>query len=97
MNRKGVALSYLNRQEDSIKAFDACIQKFGNETDTIIKQQVAWAMCRKGNALDDLKRYDDAIKAYDACIEKFSNETDTIIKKILRKGYALQGICSLQA
>ncbi|MBQ5773595.1 MAG: tetratricopeptide repeat protein, partial [Acetobacter sp.] len=81
----GLALSYLNRKEDAIKAYDALIQKFSNETDTAIKQNVAWAMKNKGVALSNLKRYDDAIKAYDACIQKFSNETDIEIQKIIKE------------
>ncbi|MBO6044066.1 MAG: hypothetical protein J6P47_06370, partial [Acetobacter sp.] len=44
MKNKGVSLSYLDRKEDAIKAFDALIQKFGNETDIAIKQTVAEAM-----------------------------------------------------
>ena len=51
MNNKGEGLSNLDRKEDAIKAFDACIEKFGNETDTTIKQYVAEATDEKGALL----------------------------------------------
>ena len=40
MNNKGFALSNLNRKKESIKAFDACIEKFSNETDKEIQEIV---------------------------------------------------------
>ena len=64
MRNKGVALSSLERYDDAIKAYDALLQKFSNETDTEIKQQVAEAMNNKGVALAKLKREEDVIKAF---------------------------------
>ena len=44
MFKKGDCLFHLDRHDDAIKACDACIEKFGNETDTEIKQIVALAI-----------------------------------------------------
>ena len=63
MNCKGLALSYLDRKEDAIKAYDACIQKFGNETDIAIKQTVAEAM-----------RYKSIVLSGNFCREQFLEE-----------------------
>ena len=40
MYEKGDRLYYLNRYDDAIKAYDACIQKFSNETEDEVTADV---------------------------------------------------------
>ncbi|MBQ5470196.1 MAG: hypothetical protein IIT54_06285, partial [Acetobacter sp.] len=88
---------HLAEKENSLAAYalalyDELLQKFGNETDIIIKVEVASTTNCKGLALYYLKRKEDAIKAYDACIQKFGNETDIVIKAKVAQAMSYKSI-----
>ncbi len=82
---KGITLGVLNRSEDAISAYDQVVRRFGDSTETALKEQVANALVNKGFRLGVLNRSEDEVSAYDEVVRRFGDSTETALKEQVAK------------
>lgn len=91
---KGVALRQLEREEESLKAYDEVVERFEKDPAPAIRVQVARALVYKGVALSQFERQEEAISAYNGVVERFGKDTAPVIREqianaLFNKGNAL--------
>jgi tetratricopeptide (TPR) repeat protein len=76
MFNTGSCLAALNRNEESVLAYDALLAKFGHQTDSHFALYVVKALMNKAYRLNALSRNDDAIATYETVIARFGSSKD---------------------
>lgn len=73
---EALGLEQLDRHDAAIAAFDGVVARFGNASETAVREQVALALVNKGTTLGRLGRSQAAIDAFDEVIERFGDAQD---------------------
>lgn len=86
----GVTLWELKRPE-SLSAYEEVIRRFGDATESSLRELVTTAFINKGATLEEMSRHDEAIKSYEEVMRRFDEPalTGYVVKAMLNKGISL--------
>ncbi|HEY2912753.1 MAG TPA: tetratricopeptide repeat protein [Candidatus Angelobacter sp.] len=92
--RKGFVLGELKRYEEAIIAYDEVVKRFGNATESAVREQAARALNNVGFILGKLNRDEEAIVTYDEVVRQFGDAPDpgtgeAVAKSLRNKGIVL--------
>jgi len=83
--KKGLKLSYQDKHEEAITAYDEVVQRFGNDDSHAVREQVAEALATKGYALYRLEN----LRKLPLPMTKSSDVSTTIMRPLY--AYKSQG------
>lgn len=88
------ALGQLNRNEQSIAAYDELLDRFGSSEVPALQESVAMALFNKGVRLGQLDQSENAIAVYDDVIARFGSSEvpalkERVAKALVNKGFRL--------
>lgn len=91
---RGVMLAELNRSEEAIAVYEQVVARFGEATESVLREQVAGALLNKGVALGRQTRSQEAIAAYEQVVARFGGAPEPVLREevaqaLLNKGAAL--------
>jgi tetratricopeptide (TPR) repeat protein len=91
---KGIALGQLNRGEEALAVYDDLLRRFGDATESALREQVARALFNKGVTLGQLNRGEEALAVYDDLLRRFGDATEPalregVAKALFNKGFTL--------
>ena len=94
---KGVALGQADDVQGAIDAYQLVVDRFGNDTEPAIREQVARALFNKGIALGQAGDVQGAINTYQLIFDRFGNDTDPAIREQVAKALVNKGVTLGQA
>ena len=83
---KGVTLSKLDKPQDAIAVYDDLDRRFGADTTSAVRDQVARGLFNKGATLGKLDKPQDEIAVYDELHKRFGADTAPAVLKQVARG-----------
>lgn len=78
--RKARTLSRLNRSDEAIQAADEVLLRFGDATESALREQVATAFVTKGGSMGRQNRRQDAVRTYSEMLSRFGSATEPAVR-----------------
>ena len=88
---KGVTLSKLDKPQDAIAVYDDLDRRFGADTTSAVRDQVARGLFNKGATLGKLDKPHDAIAVYDDLDKRFGADTTLAVREVVASGLVNKG------
>ena len=73
MVNKAVRLESMERSAEAVEVYDELLARFGDATESAIREQVAAGMVNKGYRLEVMERSAEAVEVYDELVARFGD------------------------
>jgi tetratricopeptide (TPR) repeat protein len=87
----GFFLHELGRSEEEIGVYDQVVDRFGEATEPIVREQMARALYIKGDTLVELGQWEEAAEAYDQMVNRFGEATEPELREQVAKALVHKG------
>ncbi len=89
---QGYCLAIMGRQEEAIAAYDEVLRRFGDSSESALKEPVAKALVNKGAVLGDSGKQEEAIAAYDEVLRRFGDSSESALKESVSRALFNKGV-----
>jgi tetratricopeptide (TPR) repeat protein len=88
----GMLLRELGRLEEAAGAYDRVVARFGDATEPVLRQVVAWTLVNKGLILGELGRSEEAPAVFDQVVARFGDATEPELREQVATALMNKGI-----
>ncbi len=78
LHGQGYCLNGLGRQAEALAAYDEVARRFGDSSETALRERVAKALVNKGRILDENEQDEEAVSVYDEIVSRFGNSSEKV-------------------
>ncbi|MDD4929207.1 MAG: tetratricopeptide repeat protein [Gallionella sp.] len=89
---KGITLGQMQRNEEEIAVYDEVLRRYGEATETALRERVAKALLNKGFTLGQMQRNEEEIAVYDEVLRRYGEAAETALREPVAKALLNKGV-----